>query len=338
MFNGTATGSPISRYIHPDHLGSTNVVTDASGTVAQLLDYYPYGATRVSSNTYPTNEKRQYIGQFADAQTSLNYLNARFYDSARGQFISQDPEFWGTQRLTDPQSLNAYSYAEDNPITREDPSGRAASISGILNSIAAILRTISSILSSTNAVTYNRGAAGGGGTSSVPSGSGGGATSPGYGGGGNASPLPAPNVTPNGIYSMYNQRLEPVEQTLIKKKYVWGAAGPDAVDCSGAIIYGIRQIADPHFPRITADSIYNNYTTPTNSTGPGTLNFYDWNGDGTIDHVTSNIGNGDVVNPKNEAAGVITSSSTKLDTYTVDKGGYVYQGQLNWAKIISEQP
>lgn len=34
------------RYIHPDHLGSTNVVTDASGTVVQTLDYYPYGTTR----------------------------------------------------------------------------------------------------------------------------------------------------------------------------------------------------------------------------------------------------------------------------------------------------
>ena len=59
----------MTRYVHPDHLGSTNVVTDASGTIAQLLDYYPYGATRVSSTTFPTNEKRQYIGQFTDAQT-----------------------------------------------------------------------------------------------------------------------------------------------------------------------------------------------------------------------------------------------------------------------------
>ena len=78
IYNGTATGTPITRYIHPDHLGSTNVVTDASGTVAQLLDYYPYGATRVSTNTYPTNEKRQYIGQFSDAQSS----GSNFFKSA----------------------------------------------------------------------------------------------------------------------------------------------------------------------------------------------------------------------------------------------------------------
>ena len=42
--SGTATGSPITRYIHPDHLGSTNAVTDQNGNLVQLLDYYPYGA------------------------------------------------------------------------------------------------------------------------------------------------------------------------------------------------------------------------------------------------------------------------------------------------------
>ena len=39
--DGVATGSPQTSYIHPDHLGSTNVVTNASGTVVQTLDYYP---------------------------------------------------------------------------------------------------------------------------------------------------------------------------------------------------------------------------------------------------------------------------------------------------------
>ena len=128
LYNGAATGSPITRYIHPDHLGSTNVVTDASGTVAQLLDYYPYGATRISSNTYPTNEKRQYIGQYSDTGTGLSYLNARYYNPQQGQFISQDPVFWGKQDLIDPQSFNMYSYSEDRPIVKKDPSGKDGEI------------------------------------------------------------------------------------------------------------------------------------------------------------------------------------------------------------------
>jgi hypothetical protein len=55
----------------------------------------------------------------------------------RGQFLSEDPIFLQLggpdaerlakrslqQILTDPQGLNSYSYAEDNPITIKDPSG-----------------------------------------------------------------------------------------------------------------------------------------------------------------------------------------------------------------------
>lgn len=43
--NGTAT---TTSYIHPDHLGSTNVLTSATGTVLHTLDYYPYGTERIT--------------------------------------------------------------------------------------------------------------------------------------------------------------------------------------------------------------------------------------------------------------------------------------------------
>jgi RHS repeat-associated protein len=115
--SGNATGTAQTHYIHPDHLGSTNVVTDASGTVVQTLDYYPYGATRINTNTGGADSARKYIGQFYDENTNLNYFNARYYDSSRGQFLSQDPVFWGDpkqQNLQDPQSLNAYSYSDDS--------------------------------------------------------------------------------------------------------------------------------------------------------------------------------------------------------------------------------
>jgi RHS repeat-associated protein len=125
--SGNATGTAKTRYIHPDHLGSTNVVTDENDNVVQTLDYYPYGSTRVSSAT-STNERRKYIAQFADDST-LSYLNARYYDSGRGQFLSQDPVFLGDpqqQQLRDPQSLNSYSYAMNNPIVNKDASGLLA--------------------------------------------------------------------------------------------------------------------------------------------------------------------------------------------------------------------
>src|SRR5262249_9474402 len=131
-------------YIHPDHLGSTNVVTDENDNVVQTLDYYPYGSTRISVAT-STRERRQFIGQFTD-DSSLSYLNARYYDSSRGQFVSEDSTFWGTkQKLADPQSLNAYSYAEDNPITKFDPLGLAATVAqqiAVLQAQVSILQGI----------------------------------------------------------------------------------------------------------------------------------------------------------------------------------------------------
>ena len=59
------------------------------------------------------------------------FLNARYYNGTPGQFLSEDPVFLGdpkSQVLTDPQSLNSYSYANDNPIVKSDPSGKIAGV------------------------------------------------------------------------------------------------------------------------------------------------------------------------------------------------------------------
>jgi RHS repeat-associated protein len=85
------------------------------------LDYYPYGSTRISSAT-STNERRKYIGQFSD-DSGLSYLNARYYSPTQGQFLTEDPVFWGKQNLSNPQSFNTYSYSNDNPIIGKDPNG-----------------------------------------------------------------------------------------------------------------------------------------------------------------------------------------------------------------------
>src|SRR6202034_718324 len=92
LINGTATGTPITRYVHPDNLGSTAVTSDASGTLAQWFDYAPYGSLLASSNTGTTTVARQYIGQYSDA-SGLSYLNARYYNPAQGQFLTEDPVF-----------------------------------------------------------------------------------------------------------------------------------------------------------------------------------------------------------------------------------------------------
>src|SRR6266478_10042408 len=64
-----------------------------------------------------------------DAGVVHALLQARYYDGSKGEFLSEDPVFLGDpkqQALTDPQSLNSYSYANDNPITKSDPTGKCA--------------------------------------------------------------------------------------------------------------------------------------------------------------------------------------------------------------------
>ncbi|MFZ3255446.1 MAG: RHS repeat-associated core domain-containing protein, partial [Syntrophales bacterium] len=111
------SGSTVN-YYHTDHLGSSSIVTNASGTKVEELYYYPYGATRV--NTGSVNVKHKYTGQEEDAETGLYYYGARYYDPTIGRFISADTI---VQAPGYPQTLNRYSYAGNNPIIYTDPSG-----------------------------------------------------------------------------------------------------------------------------------------------------------------------------------------------------------------------
>src|ERR1700751_1710731 len=66
-----------------------------------------------------------------DAGVVHALLQARYYDGSKGEFLSEDPVFLGNpaqQVLTDPQTLNSYSYANDNPITKSDPSGNQSAV------------------------------------------------------------------------------------------------------------------------------------------------------------------------------------------------------------------
>ncbi|MCX6718450.1 MAG: FG-GAP-like repeat-containing protein [Candidatus Staskawiczbacteria bacterium] len=124
--NGTGAVAKIY-YNATDSLNSSSVMTDSAGALAETMDYFPFGAIRIDNKTSSFTEQRKYIGQEFDADTGLNYLNARYYNSALARFISEDsasrdnPEKF----LADPQQLNYYSYSRNNPITLSDPTGQS---------------------------------------------------------------------------------------------------------------------------------------------------------------------------------------------------------------------
>jgi RHS repeat-associated protein len=119
-------------------MGSTTVVAYESESLVESLDYFPYGGVRIDTKTNYGGVRNKYAGTVYDPLSGLNYMQARYQNSSRGQFISEDPSFLAVGNpnqlkqltsqdqslfLADPQQLNSYSYGRDNPITKSDPQG-----------------------------------------------------------------------------------------------------------------------------------------------------------------------------------------------------------------------
>jgi RHS repeat-associated protein len=106
-------------YLHSDHLGSTSLTTDNSGTVVAETRYLPYGEERWASGGAVSDYT--YTGQRAEAGFRLMDYNARYYDPRLGRFISPDSI---VPNPRNPQDLNRYSYVRSNPLRHTDPSGQ----------------------------------------------------------------------------------------------------------------------------------------------------------------------------------------------------------------------
>ncbi len=103
-------------YIHRDVLGSAVVVTDNTGAQVEAYLYDAFGAMNGSSAVTDYT----YTNQEYDAESSLMYYNARYYDPALGRFISRD-SYLGHDR--DVLTRNRYIYVLNNPLKYVDPTG-----------------------------------------------------------------------------------------------------------------------------------------------------------------------------------------------------------------------
>ena len=111
-------GDPLveSFWLHHDHQGSIQAITDAMGAQVQRFTYYPYGDRIATATAH--GETKGWIGERQDA-TGLFYLHARYYDPVIGRFVSADP----SDPMAPGVGLNRYSYAFNTPIMRVDPLG-----------------------------------------------------------------------------------------------------------------------------------------------------------------------------------------------------------------------
>jgi RHS repeat-associated protein len=108
------------------------VTVDQTGSLASVTrhDYLPFGEElqagswgRTTAQGFAGDSvKQKYTGYERDGETSLNFAEARYHSDAMGRFTSVDP-LSSSAKLTDPQTLNRYSYVSNNPVTFSDPSG-----------------------------------------------------------------------------------------------------------------------------------------------------------------------------------------------------------------------
>ena len=114
-------------YYFVDHLGSTRVVTNSTGTACYEVDFLPYGNENTPAGfTNTCSTRYRFTGYERDLETAYgtsagnDYAFARYYNTRLGRFMSGDPL---SGKAGDPQTLNKYAYVRNNPMGMIDPTG-----------------------------------------------------------------------------------------------------------------------------------------------------------------------------------------------------------------------
>lgn len=126
----SSTGVWSTRFFHTDHLGSPTVMTGLDGTESQRMSYDAWGRRRQTSGADDswaslgtlanTQDHTGYTGQEQLDQVGLVHLNGRVYDPMVGRMLSADPT---VPDPSDLQSLNRFSYVQNNALAFVDPTG-----------------------------------------------------------------------------------------------------------------------------------------------------------------------------------------------------------------------
>jgi RHS repeat-associated protein len=122
---GGVNGSFTMRYVHLDHLGSIQTITNASAASIEVSSFDAWGTRRdpvtwAPATIQPSKIDKGFTGHEHLEEVSLIHMNGRVYDPIIGRFVSADPYI---QYPNDLQSYNRYSYVLNNPLSLTDPTG-----------------------------------------------------------------------------------------------------------------------------------------------------------------------------------------------------------------------
>ncbi len=115
-------------YEHQDWLGTERLLTDGSGNTAGSYGSLPFGDNFSQSGA--DVDPYHFAGLDHDYESGLDHAQFREYSSAGGRWLSPDP-YQGSYDSSNPQSLNRYAYALNDPLSLSDPSGQEACLAAI---------------------------------------------------------------------------------------------------------------------------------------------------------------------------------------------------------------
>ncbi|HTI24463.1 MAG TPA: RHS repeat-associated core domain-containing protein [Kutzneria sp.] len=104
-------------WLASDHQGTSQIAINSDTLKVTQRRQLPFGGPRGQAVDFPGS--KGFVGGNLDKSIGLTRLGAREYDPALGRFMSVDP-------IADPndsQQLHGYTYANNNPITKSDPTG-----------------------------------------------------------------------------------------------------------------------------------------------------------------------------------------------------------------------
>ena len=106
-------------YYSTDHLGSTRLVLDSNGQIAEKLMFLPTGEVFMDEqNSTLYHSDFLFSGKEMDAETGNYYFGARYLAPRLGIWLSPDP-----MQLKYPH-VSSYAYCMGNPVRLIDPNGR----------------------------------------------------------------------------------------------------------------------------------------------------------------------------------------------------------------------